>query len=44
MVRKNPIIDGVWKARHKIPPNVVLDDAPTGGSIYDDRNRDICGV
>ena len=33
MVGKNPVIDGLSKARHEIMPDICLDDTPPIGSL-----------
>ena len=44
VVGKNPVVDGVWKARHKVVPDICLNDTPPLGSILNDLNRKVCGV
>ena len=44
MVGKNPVVDGVWKARHEVMSNIRLDDTPAFGSLLDDTNRTVNGV
>ena len=41
MIRKNPVVEGVWEAGHEVTPDISLNDAPSLGSILDFADGDV---
>ncbi len=41
MIRKNPVVEGVWKARHEVTPDISLNGVPSLGSILDYTDGDV---
>ena len=35
MIRKNPVVEGIWEAGHEVTPDISLNNVPSLGSILD---------
>jgi len=44
MIGKNPVVNGVWKARHEEMPDICLYDTPPLRSLLNGSNRAVCRV